>query len=820
MMQAKVALHIQAKECMGNDCDVGHADSKPHKEEEMVEMMKSHAADTLKADCKGWCASGGATWDTKCGWAMCSACSDCGDQPSTFTVVADEFLDPACDSTEVKDSWANVDSEAECQEKVLAAGLADANVNYGVWRGDGTNECQTCMIHANRFAVDYVDLAGAVSFVKPAACKDTCANHAANWETKCRWENQECSGCSDCAAVACTSVGCPACESYCETTTQSWETKCGYSSKDCRGCSACSQEVEAGVFTLQSSTTGAYLSDGDTGVVQSSSAMDGNSQWWFRLNMTTGLYSIKNVDRGLYLSVSSSSADTPVQEVVFQQAAELNWDTQLDGERRTRRYTLMDSSSGKYLDVASTGNGIIQSDNAEAWIFNTLSESEVATPSPTLAVLPSIGAMEFYFGSSIPSSAASGAILDTGVGYGQNTASGYNYGWNCDGDSNVNYAGGIRDTGRAGGLGLNHFDRSNTCKDGSTYKKVNWELQVPNGDYSVEVVFPEGSKSGCEVEGVNAGCGSSSCTVSKTVSVTDGLFTVTGYGHDSALCHSLGKVQIEQVGDPAPTPAQAPAILSSMEFYFGSSLPSSAASGAVLDAGTGYGTSSTSGGQSYGWDCDGDSSGINYAGGIRDTGRGSGLGLNHFDRSNTCKDGSTYKPVNWQLEVPNGQYDVQVVFAESYKSGCAVEGVNAGCGNSYCDVSKTVAITDGKFTVTGYGHDSGLCHSLSKVAIQQASSSLLLTQRTKPSTLNDTGKILHHKDAVLSKTVEAHKINEHEPVYTGEEGTRKRLEVEQLKHKMKEETEDTEDNKRDLKDLEEGLKAIQDEITQKTHQKQ
>ena len=48
--------------------------------------------------------------------------------------------------------------------------------------------------------------------------------------------------------------------------------------------------------------------------------------------------------------------------------------------------------------------------------------------------------------------------------------------------------------GRDNGLGINHFDRNNECKqpDGSAYGRVNWSIDVPNGVYStVEADFGE-----------------------------------------------------------------------------------------------------------------------------------------------------------------------------------------------------------------------------------------------------------------------------------------------------------------------------------------
>ena len=79
--------------------------------------------------------------------------------------------------------------------------------------------------------------------------------------------------------------------------------------------------------------------------------------------------------------------------------------------------------------------------------------------------------------------------------------------------------------------------------------------------------------------------------------------------------------------------------------------------------------------------------------------------------------------------MPNGAYDVIVDFGESVvrtdlggaSVKCEVEGVltcpDLGVGESDCMYSGPVVVTDGKFTVTGYSHDTGMCHSISYVKI-------------------------------------------------------------------------------------------------------
>ena len=85
-------------------------------------------------------------------------------------------------------------------------------------------------------------------------------------------------------------------------------------------------------------------------------------------------------------------------------------------------------------------------------------------------------AYEFYFGTAIPGSAGDGALLDDGTGYASGRSAGLTFGWNCDGNPDVDFSGGRRGLGRDGGLGINHFDRNGECPG-----PVNWEIEVPNG---------------------------------------------------------------------------------------------------------------------------------------------------------------------------------------------------------------------------------------------------------------------------------------------------------------------------------------------------
>ena len=63
------------------------------------------------------------------------------------------------------------------------------------------------------------------------------------------------------------------------------------------------------------------------------------------------------------------------------------------------------------------------------------------------------------------------------------------YGWDCDGDTNVDFSAGQRSPPRET-YGMNHFDRYGECVGGST----SWSLAVPNGAYQVAVDF---AQAGC-----------------------------------------------------------------------------------------------------------------------------------------------------------------------------------------------------------------------------------------------------------------------------------------------------------------------------------
>ena len=312
--------------------------------------------------------------------------------------------------------------------------------------------------------------------------------------------------------------------------------------------------------------------------------------------------------------------------------------------------------------------------------------------------------LEFYYGTVLPGIActdsACTAVLDDGTGFADGRDAGLSYGWNCDGDNNVDYSGGRRGLDRDGGLGINHFDRNGQCPG-----PVNWEVKVANGNYNVEVDFGEDHyQHACAIEGVVQCPGGADCSVAIPVSVTDGRFTVTGYSHDTGTCHSISRVKITTADVALVNPPD------DMEFYFGTAIPGGAMDGALLDDGTGYANKEND--LAYGWNCDGNND-VDYSGGRRGLDRDGGLGLNHFDRNGACPG-----PVNWEVAIPNGVYTATVDFGEDhYQQACAIEGDVSCAPGVDCVFQGDVTITDGRFTITGYSHDAGTCHSISLVRL-------------------------------------------------------------------------------------------------------
>ena len=177
----------------------------------------------------------------------------------------------------------------------------------------------------------------------------------------------------------------------------------------------------------------------------------------------------------------------------------------------------------------------------ESWLDVIASVNELADSRGRPPADP-ISSVEFYFGTQLPEHASLGAILDDGTGFAwQRAGSGLSYGWDCDGDTRVDYSGGRRGLDRDNGLGINHFDRDGTCGTTENPGRVSWQLAVPNGEYKATVDFGEsiprtdvgGASLACEVEGElvcpGTSVGQTDCLLlDEPVIITDGFFTITG----------------------------------------------------------------------------------------------------------------------------------------------------------------------------------------------------------------------------------------------------------------------------------------------------
>jgi len=95
---------------------------------------------------------------------------------------------------------------------------------------------------------------------------------------------------------------------------------------------------------------------------------DGTTQWETTLEMSTGLYSIKNVDSNTYLTASGQLCS--IESFI--------WHFDLQGDRDDATYSL--SADGVYLSVPVTVDGSDITSSAVQWTFDQLAESAIATP--------------------------------------------------------------------------------------------------------------------------------------------------------------------------------------------------------------------------------------------------------------------------------------------------------------------------------------------------------------------------------------------------------------------------------------------------------
>jgi hypothetical protein len=293
-----------------------------------------------------------------------------------------------------------------------------------------------------------------------------------------------------------------------------------------------------------------------------------------------------------------------------------------------------------------------------------------------------------------------------------------------------------------------------------------WEIFTVKDAGNGNIALEGGrDKKFCSDMGERLVCSSDSIGASEMFSVSDAkggniaLSRVSDHkfctdsGGSGIQCNSATSVGPEQTftvecltGCPEPAPLRFP-----MEFFFGSYSPKQRFE-AVLDEGQGYSVHNRG---TYGWNCDGDIN-VDYSAGRRGLDRECGNGLNHFDFDSTCKVHDEYKPVNWELRVPNGAYDVTVDFgcdSREDRTGCMVEGMLA-CENTEggpCVFKSRVEVTDGRFTVSGYGQNAKKCHSVSRVEITEAPEYKLMTEKLAkcPSGLYDVNQEDCEKAATL-----------------------------------------------------------------------
>ena len=151
---------------------------------------------------------------------------------------------------------------------------------------------------------------------------------------------------------------------------------------------------------------------------------------------------------------------------------------------RTRGPAPQACASGLVCQITDPGRPEVDMPNSGTCIELMMIDDPIVIVDP-MPPMPFIQ-RTFYFGTELPATAPRDAILDDGTGFKAGRDQGLSYGWNCDGDPNVDYSSGRRGLGRNDGLGINHFDRNGECAG-----PVNWEVGVPNGDYDVVVDFGE-----------------------------------------------------------------------------------------------------------------------------------------------------------------------------------------------------------------------------------------------------------------------------------------------------------------------------------------
>ena len=265
-----------------------------------------------------------------------------------------------------------------------------------------------------------------------------------------------------------------------------------------------------------------------------------------------------------------------------------------------------------------------------------------------------------------------GYMKDSGALFGDR-GNGYMYGWSCDLEALGDYR--DRDGAHTRESSLIIPDRSQNCATET------WNIELPNGDYSVVIGYSDPSYNtavdGCVLEGASAatgvgsdlhGDGDGSRQASEAlvmagvpvehvtdVTVTDGTLTFDGeWGSpDGRHCQSVSYMHIQPLANIIKINFQPPDM----------TVPD----GYLKDSGGLYGIHTN--GYSYGWSCD-----LETLGDYRDRGSMGTVesSLVIPDRSQNCE------TENWRMAVPNGPYVVTIGFSDpSYDtdvSGCTIQG--------------------------------------------------------------------------------------------------------------------------------------------------
>ncbi|MEL6147992.1 MAG: choice-of-anchor D domain-containing protein, partial [Chloroflexota bacterium] len=268
--------------------------------------------------------------------------------------------------------------------------------------------------------------------------------------------------------------------------------------------------------------------------------------------------------------------------------------------------------------------------------------------------------------------APTGYEADNGDAYGVRS-NGETYGWrNADTDAPIDASGNARKRG-SGSITLTntlmHLRYNECCSGNGLNVPVYWEIALPNGTYNVTVSVGDSSNDTqptvhiLTAEGVVITDGSAGKTPAEyptqQVTVTDGALTLDqGTGGFNT---KINYVEIDFV-DAAP-----PLALFDVMVNFQAS--QEAPDGYLADYGDAYGTRSN--GETYGWRSVNTGAPFDASANARNRDGNANITLAntlmHLRYNECCSNGSngTQEPVYWEIEVPNGTYNVLVSLGDA-----------------------------------------------------------------------------------------------------------------------------------------------------------